>query len=96
MALAEALETTPVSLLMPSTTPYGEPVVTGDELVQATARGPERARILWKHLQGLLIRGLGDTSEATLRGTYDCRGFFNSTPPWVIEEVLDKVSRGND
>lgn len=89
MALAEALETTPIALLMPST-------ATGDELVQVTARPPERAKLLWNHLQGLLIRGLGETTDATLRSTADYRRFINSTPPWAVEETLGKVPRGND
>jgi hypothetical protein len=67
MALAEALEVWPIALLMPATAIGGEPVQTGDELVQATCRPLERAKVLWNQLQGLLIWAFGETTEATLR-----------------------------
>jgi hypothetical protein len=81
---------------MPTTAMGGQPVQTGDELVQATCRPPERAKVLWNQLQGLLIRGFGDTTEATLKGTADYRRVIDSTPPWAVEDVLGKVYRGHD
>ena len=74
----------------------GEPVQTGDELVQATCRPPEPAKFLWNQLQGLLIGGFGDTTDATLKGTADYRRFIDSTPPWAVEDALGKVYSGHD
>ena len=96
MALAEALEVWPIALLMPTTTMYGEPVETGDELVKATGHPLQSAKLLWNRLQGLLIWGFGETTEATLKGTADYRRFIDSTPPWAVEEVLGKVYSGHD
>lgn len=95
MALAEALEVWPIALLMPTTTMYGEPVETGDELVKATGHPPQSAKLLWNRLQGLLIMGFGETTEATLHGTADYRRFIDSTPPWAVEDALGKVYRGH-
>lgn len=96
MALAEALEVWPIALLMPATAMGGHPVQTGNELVQATCRPPERAKVLWNQLQALLIHGFGETTEATLKGTADYRRFIDSTPAWAVEEALGKVYRGHD
>ncbi|WP_201408327.1 helix-turn-helix domain-containing protein [Mycobacterium paraintracellulare] len=96
MALAEALEVWPIALLMPTTTMDGQPVQTGDELVQATCRPLESAKFLWNRLQGLLIMGFGEATEATLQGTADYRRFIESTPPWAVKDTLGKVYRGHD
>lgn len=96
MALAEALEVWPITLLMPTTTTGGRAVETGDELVQATCHPPERAKVLWNQLQGLVMRGFGEATAATLKGTGDYRRFIDSTPPWAVEDALDKVYRGHD
>ncbi|MCG5431485.1 Arm DNA-binding domain-containing protein [Mycobacterium sp. MYCO198283] len=65
MMLAEGLGVSPIALLMPSATLDGEPVVTGDELVQATGRPLEGAEVLWR--EGLLaeLPDFGDTTEMT-------------------------------
>ena len=61
MALAEGLNVSPIALLMPK-------AETKDELVQATGHPPERAQVLlWSKLLALSIRGLGVTTEPTLK-----------------------------
>ena len=82
MALAEALNVSPITLLMPQTTKGGEPVKAGDELVQATCCPLERAEEPWDRLRAL---HLGSGVEDTV----DYRHFFDSNPPWVIESALD-------
>lgn len=49
-------------------------------------------------LHALRIRGLGATSEPTLKGTADYRRFVDSNPPWAVEEALRlaEVLRGDD
>lgn len=99
MALAEALEVWPIALLMPHATAEGATVQTGDELVQATGHSLMSARIFWNMLRGKLIRGIGATTEPTLKGTADYRRFINSTPGWAVEDDLDalrKTDHGND
>ena len=92
MALAEGLNVSPIALLMPKTD-------TKDELVQATGHPPERAQdLLWNKLHALRIRGLGATTEPTLKGTADYRRLVDSSPPWAVEEALQlaEVLRGDD
>ena len=81
MALAEALNVSPITLLMPQTTKGGEPVKAGDELVQATCCPLERAEEPWDRLRAL---HLGSGVEDTV----DYRHFFDSNPPWVIESAV--------
>jgi transcriptional regulator with XRE-family HTH domain len=92
IALAEGLNVSPIALLMPKTD-------TKDDLVQATGHPPERARdLLWNKLYALRIRGLGATTEPTLKGTADYRRLVDSIPPWAIEEALQlaEVLRGDN
>jgi transcriptional regulator with XRE-family HTH domain len=87
MALAEGLNVSPITLLMPQT-------ATADELVQATGRPPERAELLWDRLRALYKRGI--------KGNVDYNFLVDSNPPWAIENAMaavniDKaVDRGND
>lgn len=92
MALAEGLNVSPIALLMPKTD-------TKDELVQATGHPLERAQdLLWNKLHALRIRGLGATTEPTLKGTADYRRCVDSNPPWAVEEALQlaEVLRGDN
>ena len=73
MALAEALNVSPITLLMPQTTKGGEPVKAGDELVQATCCPLECAEEPWDRLRAL---HLGSGVEDTV----DHRHFFDSNP----------------
>jgi hypothetical protein len=81
---------------MPATTMDGQPVDTGDELVQATGRPLEPAKFLWNRLQGLLIMGFGEMTDSTLQGTSHYRRFIDSTPSWALKAALGKVYRGHD
>lgn len=92
MALAEGLNVSPIALLMPKTD-------TKDELVQATGHPIQRAQdLLWNNLHALRVRGLGATTEPTLKGTADYRRFVDSNPPWALDEALRlaEVLRGDD
>jgi transcriptional regulator with XRE-family HTH domain len=92
MALAEGLNVSPIALLMPKAD-------TKNQLVQATGHPPERAQVLlWSKLLALKIRGLGATTEPTLRDTADYRRVADSFPSWALELALELagVLHGDD
>lgn len=56
MALAAALDVSPVTLLMPES-------ATREDLVEVTGRPPEQAGAVWDRLRALYYRTLGDLSS---------------------------------
>jgi transcriptional regulator with XRE-family HTH domain len=89
MALAVALDVSPVTLLMPEST-------TAADVVEVTGRPPETAAIAWDRLRALYLR-------PTV--TADYQSFIASNPPWAVHEALlaanvggppVRVDRGDD
>ena len=92
MALVEALNVSPITLLMPQTTKGGESVKTGDELVQATCCPLERAEDFFDSNPPWVI-------ESAVKQAVD----IGKVPQWMIESVVKKaadidkeVPRSND